>query len=553
MRLRPARRPRALAALAAAAVGLLASVLPASPASAHAVLQSTNPVANTTVPTAPAEVVLTFSEPVSPVPDRIRVLAPDGARADRGEPVAREGVLSIPMRTDTPRGTYLVSYRVISADGHPVAGSFTYSVGAPSAAPAADGDQAGTGGWAQVGVAVAKYLGYLGLVLVAGGALVLAALWPRRLPRRGPVRLAWLGLGLVGLATVAGLVLQVPYTTGLPLTGITWARLGEVLGTTFGAAHLVRLGVLLAAAVLLRPLLAGRAGTADRVLLAILAAVGLATWPFAGHAAASPLRAVSVLADAAHLGAVAVWLGGLLMLVAFLLPRASADELDAILPVWSRWAGAAVATLLIAGTVQALIEVGSLSALVGTAYGWMIVAKVGLFGVILAVAAFSRRLVRARTAPGEPRRLRRLVGVELGLAAAVLAVAAVLVQTTPARTAQAYAGLADAQPYSATLTSRLYSLQVNIDPGKTGNNTLHLYAYDEAGKAIPVVEWRATAALPAAGIEPIEIPLLELSDNHVIGEVALPTSGQWEFQFTLRLSEIDQATVSATVPIPKKG
>jgi len=546
-------RPRVLAGLAAAVVGLLAVVLPAVPASAHAVLRSTNPVANTTVPTAPAEVVLTFSEAVSPVADRVRVLAPDGTRADSGAPVARDSELSIPMRTDVPRGTYLVSYRVISADGHPVGGSFTYSVGAPSATPIAEDGDSGTGGWAQTAMAVVKYLGYLGLVLVAGPALVLAALWPRRLPRRGPIRLVRLGLGLVGLATVAGLVLQVPYTTGVGLTEITGARLGEVLGTTFGTAHLVRLGVLAAVAVLLRPVLAGRAGTADRVLLAVLAVVGLATWPFAGHAAASPLRAVSVLADAAHLGAVAVWLGGLLMLVGFLLPRAHADELDAILPVWSRWAGLSVAVLLLAGTVQALIEVGTPTALVGTRYGWMIVAKVALFAVILAVAAFSRRLVRARTAPEEPGRLRRLVGVELGLAAVVLAVAAVLVQTTPARTAEAYAEMSDPGMYSATLTSRLYSLDMQLDPGKVGNNTLHLYAFDEAGNAIPVVEWRATAALPAAGIEPMQIPLLSLSDNHVIGEIALPGSGEWEFRFTLRLSEIDQATVEVTVPIPKKG
>src|SRR5690606_13731934 len=139
-------------------------------------------------------------------------------------------------------------YRAISADGHPVGGSFTYSVGAPSATPIAEDGDSGTGGWAQTAMAVVKYLGYLGLVLVAGPALVLAALWPRRLPRRGPIRLVRLGLGVVGLATVAGLVLQVPYTTGVGLTEITGARLGEVLGTTFGTAHLVRLGAIAAVA-----------------------------------------------------------------------------------------------------------------------------------------------------------------------------------------------------------------------------------------------------------------------------------------------------------------
>lgn len=548
MDFRSGRLGRAAAGLAAAVVGLLAALLPAGPASAHAVLQRSNPMANTTVPTPPNEVVLTFSEPVSPVPGKIQVIGPDGARADRGDPVVRDGVVSIPMRTGGPRGTYLVNYRVVSADSHPVAGGFTYSVGAPSAAPASvePGESDPVVGTA---IPVVKYLGYLGLVLVVGPALVLAALWPRRLDRRAPVRAAWLGLGLLALSTVAGLLLQAPYRAGLGLTGITVPELRDVLGSTFGITHLVRLAVLAAAALLLRPLMAGRDGLADRVLLAVLAVVGLVTWPLPGHAGAAPLRALTVIADAAHLGAMAVWLGGLLMLLGFLLPRASADELGAILPVWSRWAGIAVGELLLTGVIQAVVAVGTPVALVTTTYGWLLLAKVALFGVVLAVAVFSRRLVRTRIAPEQPGRLRRLVGIEVATAAVVLAVAAVLVQTTPARTERASAELAQAQVYSATLNSELYALQVDVDPAEAGPNSLHLYAYDKAGKPLPVVEWRATAALPSAGVEPIEIPILRLTDNHAIGEISLPTAGQWEFRFTLRLSEIDQASVTANVSI----
>ena len=64
-----------------------------------------------------------------------------------------------------------------------------------------------------------------------------------------------------------------------------------------------------------------------------------------------------------------------------------------------------------------------------------------------------------------------------------------------------------------------------------------------------MVEWQASAALPAAGVEPIEIPLLKLTDNHATGQVSLPTAGDWRLRFTLRVSEIDQATVNVTVPI----
>ena len=549
MDLHPRRPSRAAALLAAAIVSFLAVILPATPASAHAVLQRSTPQSNSIVPAPPVEVVLTFSESVSVVPGKVRVIGPDGTPANRGEPIADGPNVSIPMRTDGPRGTYLVNYRIVSADSHPVAGGFTYSVGAVSNTPVATDGGTQTDPFVGGAIPVFKYLGYAGLLLIVGPALVLALLWPHRLSRRGPTRLAWLGLGLTALSTVGGLILQAPYTTGTSLAGMRLGDLQDVLGTTFGAAYIVRLGVIVAAAILLRPLLAGRAGTVDKALLAFLAVVGLATWPIAGHSGASPVPPVTVLADAAHLGGMAVWLGGLVMLVGFLLRQASGDELEAILPVWSRWAMISVGTLGLAGVVQALIEVGTPHALVSTGYGWLIVAKVGLLAAILGVAAFSRRLVRDRVAPAEPRRLRRLVGIEVATAAVVLAVASALVQTTPARTAEENASQASAQPFSTMLVNDLYSLQFDVDPAKAGDNSMHLYAYDKNGQQLAVVEWRVTAALPSAGIEPIQVPLLKINDNHTIGEITLPNAGSWEFRFTLRISEIDQATVSTTVPI----
>jgi copper transport protein len=145
--------------------------------------------------------------------------------------------------------------------------------------------------------------------------------------------------------------------------------------------------------------------------------------------------------------------------------------------------------------------------------------------------------------------LRRSVWIELAVTAVVLAVSATLVQTTPARTAVANTGAAASNFFSATATSSLYSLQVEIDPAKVGNNSIHLYAYTPDNRPQPVVEWTATAALPDQGVEPIDIPLLPLTDNHSTGEISLPTAGQWQLKFTLRTSDTDQATVTTTVPI----
>jgi copper transport protein len=550
---RPAAAGRRWAARLGATAGLLVTLValllaPATSASAHAVLVSTSPTASSVVPSGPSEVVLTFSEEVRKVPGKIRVIAPDGARADRGEPTVKGAVVTIPVDSGA-RGTYLVSYRVISADSHPVSGAFTYSVGAPSAAPTDSGTDTRANPVVGNAVKVAKYVGYLGLLLLVGPALVLAALWPRRLSRRDPARLAWSGLGLLVFATLADLWLQVPYTNGGGLFDVTGSGLGGVLGSPYGMAHLVRLGLLAAAVFLLRPLFAGPVGRTDGIILAILGGAALFTWPLAGHPAASPAPAVSVVVDAVHLGSMAVWLGGLVMLAIFLLRRADERELDAILPIWSRWAALAVAALLLAGTVQGLIEVATPKALVDTTYGRLLLAKIVLFVLVIGVAAYSRSLVRRRAAAGAPGTMRRAVLVELLITAVVLGVSATLVQTTPARTASADVASTPVGYFSTTLASPLYSLQVELDPAERGNNSLHLYAYTKDNRPQPVKEWRATAALPSAGIESIEIPLLPLTDNHVTGEISLPASGQWQLRFTVRISDIDQATVTATVPI----
>jgi len=542
------RLPLLLAAMIAGALATLA--FPAAPASAHAVLASSNPSGNSVLQAAPTEVVLTFTESVRKVPDRVRVIGPDGKRVDQGDASFDGAVVTIPVQQTGAQGTYLVSYRVISADSHPVSGGFTYSVGAPSTTPPDDaGEVRGDNPVVATGMKVVRYIGYAGLVLLVGPVLVITLLWPARLSRSGPAGVIWTGMGLVTLATVAGVVLDVPYTSGGGLLDVDGSGLRNVLSSTFGTAHLIRLGLLVAIALLLRPLLRGETGRVDQILLAVLGGAAILTWPIAGHPAASPVAAVSVVVDAVHLTSMAVWLGGLVMLVAFLLRQANERELGAILPIWSRWAALAVGALVLAGTVQALIEVGTPGALVSTTYGRLIIAKVVLLGAVISIAAYSRKLVLRRLAPGEPRRLRRAVGAELGITAVVLALAAVLVQTTPARTAAANEELGGPGFYTATLDSNLFKLQVDVDPAKKGNNSIHLYAYDKNNNPLPVVEWKGTAALPANDVAPVDIPLLPLTDNHASGETTLPLEGDWQLKFTLRLSEIDQATVTATVPV----
>jgi copper transport protein len=540
-------RARWAAALAAVLPGTLCELAFPAPASAHAVLVSTDPPSGAVLSTAPAKATLTFSESVRPVAGKIQVIGPDGKRITAGAATIAGSAMTVPLRAaDNPRGTYLISYRVISADTHPVGGTITFSVGAPSRNPPA-APKEGVDPAVRVAAPVAKYLGYAGLALVIGPVLVLSTLWPRRLSRRGPVRLVWLGLGLLGAGALGTLYLQAPSETGSSLLDVSLGDLRRSAQSQLGAAMAARLGVLLAVAALIRPVLAGAGGRARRLALAVLGLAALVTWPLSGHPVASPMPAVTALADVAHLAAMGLWLGGLVMLFGFLVPQAGSRQLGVILPVWSRWAAVALLWLVAGGVLQALVEVGTVRALVHTGYGQLVLTKAALLSAVLAVAFFSRRLVR-RGAGSAP--LRRLVGVELATTATVLALSAVLVQTTPGRADQPAPTSPPRKGTVQTVTSALYSLQVDVYPVQLGEyNTLHLVAYTPEGKALRVLDWKVSAALPARGVEPIDTPVLGVEENVAVGSVGFPVPGDWQLRLTLRTSEVDAATVTTTITV----
>ncbi|MEE6262296.1 copper resistance CopC/CopD family protein [Plantactinospora sonchi] len=568
--------------LVAGLAGLAVLIGPARPAAAHAAVVSTVPQQRAVLGYSPTEVTVTFSEPVALLPGRAQVLAPDGKRINAGEATVRGATLRIPVRVaDRPLGTYLVSYRVVSADSHPVAGSWTFSVGAASTGPPEPTD-AGVQPVVRVAVPVSRYLGYAGLVLTIGPTLLLARLWPRRLSRRGAARLVRAGLVLLAAGTLTGLWVQAPYTSGAGLFDVSTPELAQVLSSDFGLALTARLAVLLLVAVLLAPVLRGDNRRRQRpvttvdparqrpvarlsgrwrgALLLLLTLAGLATWPLSGHAAAAPVPLASGLANVVHLAAMSVWLGGLVVICGFLLPAAPPRVLGVILPVWSRWAALTVLWLVVGGGVLALVEIGDPGQLTGTGYGRLLLAKLGLLALALTAAGYARRTVqRLGGGPSYTESdkkgpfltgVRRAVAVEVVLGLVVLGISAVLVQTTPARNAAIEATAAASEGFAQTLNSPLYTLQFDIYPVQLGEaNTVHAYVYTPDGTPLPVVEWTVSTALPERGIEPTEAPMLGVTPHHAVGALSFPVPGDWELRFTVRLSEVDQATVRTVVPV----
>jgi copper transport protein len=528
---------------------LLGALLgPAGPAQAHAALLGSTPAPGSVVGTSPAEIVVTFSEAVSPVSGRVQVIAPDGERIS-GAATASGPTLRIPVRkARQPLGTYLVSYRVISADSHPVGGALTFSVGAPSERPAEPGT-IGTHESVKVATPIARGIGYAGLTLTVGPALFLAVLWPRRRSRRGAIRLVHAGIGLTALATLASLWIQAPAGSGATLTDVSLTELGQVLSSPYGLTLLARLGVLAVVAGLLPPLLRGTSGRARGLTVLGLALAGLTTWPLTGHANAAPLSGVVIAADVVHIAAMSVWLGGLVTLTVFLLRGTHPRVLGVLLPVWSRWAALAVVWLVAGGVVQSVVQVGSVGGLWHTTYGRLLLAKVAVLAVTLGAAAIARRLVR-RASGGT--RLRRTVGVEVLATAVILGLSAVLVQVNPSRVAEVDQGAVRDQGISQTLTSPLFTLQFNIYPVQIGeNNTIHGFVYTPAGAPLPADEWTVTTRLLDPDLEPVSQPMLPLVPrHHALGAVTFPLPGTYEIAFTIRIGELNRATVKTTVSVP---
>src|SRR5256885_5720251 len=150
----------------------------AGPAAAHAVLLRTDPSPQTTVKTPPAEVRLVFSEAVEVAFGAVRVFDVDGKRVDKGQIRTENGRREVVVPAALPGGTYTVTWRVVSADGHPVHGGFQFYVGAPStiSAVAIKGDR-GAGrvvGW---GYGAVRFTWYTALLAVIGLVVVRRFVW----------------------------------------------------------------------------------------------------------------------------------------------------------------------------------------------------------------------------------------------------------------------------------------------------------------------------------------------------------------------------------------
>jgi len=492
-------------------------------ASAHAALISVEPASGSILASAPKAVELRFNEAVTP--GAIQLIDGAGrARDDARVTTSGEGI-SVTMPPDLPQGTAVVSYRVISQDGHPVAGSVIFSVGAPTATqPPSDGD-----GRLNALILISRIGVYLGLFVGVGGvffgrwiAWSMAGMGVPRAALLIGIPSAVLSLGVLGLDLL-----------GLPLAAVvTMAPWSIAFATSAGPALLVAI-----AAMLLGLIALGRAWYA-RVFAAIaFAGVGLSL-AMTGHAATASPEVLTRPAVFLHGLAVAFWIGALAPLAVLV-----SKPTPAVLPLlkrFSRIAMPVVAALALTGLMLAIIQLETLSALIETAYGLILSVKLALVLSLLVLAALNRTRWTPALAkdPAAAIALKRSILLECGAALGIFAVVAGWRFTPPPRT------IVPETPLAIHIHSDKAMFQVLVSPGKPGMDDFVLQLMTGEATPLKAKEATLTLSLPERGIEPIERDAKLGPDGYWhVRKVELPFAGRWHVRIDALVTDFERITL----------
>ena len=520
--------------LIAALATLLWVLCFATAASAHASLVSTQPGDGSVLALAPKTVQLRFSEAVTPAV--IQLTDAEGRTRDDTAVRTVDATVVITLPENLPRGTQVISYRVISADGHPVAGSVVFSIGAATAAAAVPTNNNTVSGliWlARIGV-------YLGLFAGVGGAFFGSWIAPARAGSNVISAALIAGLG----SAAASLGLQGLDLLNLPLRDIaTAAPWQAAAATSLGPSLLIAIVAMTAGLVARR----SASGSVSRAWSAVaLAGVGLSL-AASGHAATAPPQWLTRPSVFLHGVAVAFWVGALAPLAAMAW-RPAEGLLDA-LNRFSRLAAPVVGLLTLSGLALAIVQLQSFRALIETSYGILLSIKLALVAVLLALAALNRfRLTPALARdPANTRPLAQSILVECIVIAGILAVVSGWRFTPPPRALVAAA----VTPLAIHIHAENAMFQALVSPGTVGTDSFVLQLMNGDASPLAAKEAVLTLSLPERGIEPLERAATLGADGYWhVRDVPLPYPGRWHLRIDALVTDFEKITLEDEFDLP---
>ncbi len=533
--------------------GLCAAALPAA-AAAHAALESSDPAADSSVPTSPRRIVLTFSEAPDPKLSLVRVIDAEGAVVPGvSKPQSVSGdkrSLQVTPSEPLQNGVYTVNWRAVSSvDGHVESGAFAFGVGEkPAPGSAVVVELLHTSPWASALLAAGRWLLYAALVVLIGAASTSLLVYHGKLPSGGVKVLQ--GALAAGAAALAAMIWSEKVLVGAPSLlplfvmrqGLLLLALGVALGLCLGAMVLVDLWP----------------ARWSLWLIGLAGAAAIFVHILAGHAASpTSLVMLNVVAQWVHMTAIGVWVGGLFWLLLGFRGRDAAARRDAV-GAFTRIATIVLVVVLATGLTRALVEVGSVSALFDTDYGVMLLVKIALVVVLVGLGALNHFFwvpaVRAG-GRGADRRFGLNSRGELVVALGVLAVTAVLSGLAPARIADAVPGARPATQVTASGSDYATSVRVELTltPGVAGQNQYVLWVddYDTGDPLKTVTAVSMKCSRPGQPSEAVvNVRLAKAPDGSWTGSgLDFSVAGRWSVDVFLQ-EEATGAVVPLALTIP---
>ncbi|GAA1017378.1 hypothetical protein Aple_033060 [Acrocarpospora pleiomorpha] len=535
---------------------LLVLLLPGT-ADAHAVLKSTDPTDGQVLAQAPRTITATFNEAISLAPKGNQLLDSAGRPVPADIRSVNDTVIYTPAST-LAEGTYIVSWRVISADTHPVGGGISFSVGKPSASSVAVPDQVADRevNVLRIGAEVLRYGGVLGFAGLTAFGLFIAepsvrrsAAFARRVRRTRDALAAAAVFGAVALVPLVKL-----WQDGAGVGDLFSASLwpAALSAAPAAAAALLAVGTVIALVAVRREL---------PVVAAAGAALALGSLAVVGHTRVYGPGWLVLAADLLHLATAALWFGGLLGLCLLFVPDRH-HKVAEVASAVGRFSGAAL--WLVAGLGASAVLLwwriaDSVDSLWTTGYGRLVLVKLVLVLAVVGVAAWNRYRLVPSMHSGARREatlgaLRRTVGIEAVGLAVVVAVTGVLVSQTPREeltAAPAAAAPSPAGPKTLIAAIGDGKATMVISPGKRGVNALQLSLVD--GQGVPLVPHETpelSVRLPAYELGPFKKPLSTTGKGTYEATVDFPLDGTWTVTLVVRLSEFESPVVSQKVVIP---
>ena len=517
---------------------VLAGLAFAHPASAHAVLTSSDPAEGAVLMRAPGKVELRFNEPVQAL--ILRLIDARGVTHDLHARSIGDKVEAA-ISEELPEGTQFLSYRVVSLDGHPVGASISFSIGRAGSRPelAAETNPRAIWIWAVKALDLALQLGG------AGMAFFFASLSP--VPPSSAFRR--ISVGTIGLG-VPVIILSVGLQ-GLDLLGLPLASILElkpwtaVVGSTFSIMSLFEMLTYILTVIALTT---KHTGYSKMLSILALLSVGCAR-AASGHAALADPAWLMRPAVFLHTTMVAIWFGALPPLLWLALTRSNAFK--GALFRFATTALMSVEVLLIAGFIIATVQLREPSTLLTTDYGRLLLTKLSLVSLLLLLALWNRRIATPGVMAENERATKLItasIAIEIFLIIGILGVAAAWRFTPPPR-----ATLESHTKTTAAFT-HLHSNQLmanlQLDSSSVGYTKINIYLQNGDGLPLVAQEVTVTLEAPWLGIEPRTL-IAERLDNGLwlIPGVFFPAPGEWDVTVDAMVNDFERLSIAGHLTV----